>query len=172
MSTSSMILPLPMACLSSSLALVMMCGLRSNSDLFVARTDMSSSTVEWTMTEVLRNPRILTKAKEELEQVIGKGGDPTVWEDALEFKPERFLEYALGFRGRDFDLIPFGAGRRICPGLPLAIRMIPIMLGSLVNNFDWLIDAKIHPEALNMTEKFGITLTKAKPLCVVPIPLN
>ncbi|KAL8229215.1 hypothetical protein R6Q57_014115 [Mikania cordata] len=202
-------------------------------DLFVAGTDTTSSTLEWAMTELLRHPHTMTKAKEELEEVISKGKivkendvlrlpylscivketlrlhptvplllprkvdkqvnlsgytipegtqvlvnawaigrDPTMWDNPLTFKPERFLDSGLDVRGQHFNLIPFGAGRRICPGLPLAIRMIPMMLGSLLNNFDWKIDTKIQPEALDMTEKFGITLAKAKPLCVVPIPLD
>ncbi|XP_076898057.1 7-ethoxycoumarin O-deethylase-like [Bidens hawaiensis] len=202
-------------------------------DMFAAGTDTTSSTLEWAMTEVLCNPHTMTKAKNELEKVIGKGNivkedevlrlpylsciiketlrlhppvplllprrvdkqvqlngytipkgtqvlvnawaigrDSSVWDDSLEFKPERFLESRLDVRGQDFELIPFGAGRRICPGLPLAIRMIPIMLGSLLNNFDWSLDTNIQHEALDMSEKFGITLSKAKPLCVVPKPLN
>lgn len=202
-------------------------------DLFTAGTDTTTSTLEWAMIEVLRNPQTMTKAKEELEEVIGKGKiikendvfkvpylscivketlrmhppapfllprkvekqvildgytimkdsqvlvnawaigrDPTVWEDPLEFKPERFLKSGIDVRGQDFELIPFGAGRRICPGLPLAIRMIPMMLGSLLNNFDWKLDTSNQHETLDMTEKFGITLQKVNPLCVVPIPLN
>lgn len=185
------------------------------------------------MTEVLSNPFAIAKAKEELEQVIGKGKiveesdlsklpylscivketlrihpsipflvprkvynqvkidnyiipegtqvlvnawaigrDSNIWEDSMKFKPERFLTSELDIRGQDFELIPFGAGRRICPGLPLAIRMIPMMLGSLLNNFDWKIDNGIRCEELDMTERFGITLQKAKPLYAVPIPLN
>lgn len=99
------------------------------------------------------------------------GRDGTVWENALEFKPERFLESELDIRGRDFELIPFGAGRRICPGLPLAVRMVPVMLGSLLNSFDWKLEGGIAPKDLDMEEKFGITLQKAQPLRAVPINL-
>ncbi|CAA3016391.1 geraniol 10-hydroxylase [Olea europaea subsp. europaea] len=99
------------------------------------------------------------------------GRDPTLWENPLEFKPERFMESELDIRGRDFELIPFGAGRRICPGLPLAIRMVPVMLGSLLNSFDWKLEGGISPKDLDMEEKFGITLQKANPLRAVPTPL-
>ena len=99
------------------------------------------------------------------------GRDETVWENALEFKPERFLESEPDIRGRDFELIPFGAGRRICPGLPLAVRMVPVMLGSLLNSFDWKLEGGIAPKDLDMEEKFGITLQKALPLRAVPINL-
>ncbi|KAI7733338.1 hypothetical protein M8C21_028376, partial [Ambrosia artemisiifolia] len=80
--------------------------------------------------------------------------DATIWDDSLEFKPKRFLDSVIDVRGQDFDLIPFGAGRRISPGLPLAMH------------------TNIQLEALDMNEKFGITLSKAKPLCVIPIVLN
>ncbi|KAL0350613.1 UNVERIFIED_CONTAM: Geraniol 8-hydroxylase [Sesamum radiatum] len=99
------------------------------------------------------------------------GRDPEVWKDPLEFKPERFLESELDMKGRDFELIPFGAGRRICPGLPLAVRMVPVMLGSLLNSFDWKLEGGIGPKELSMEEKFGITLQKAHPLRAVPLPL-
>ncbi|KAL2532409.1 Cytochrome [Abeliophyllum distichum] len=89
----------------------------------------------------------------------------------LPFKPERFMESEMDVRGRDFELIPFGAGRRICPGLPLAIRMVPVMLGSLFNSFDWKLEGGIAPKELDMEEKFGITLQKAHPLRAVPTPL-
>ncbi|KAL2552082.1 Cytochrome [Forsythia ovata] len=99
------------------------------------------------------------------------GRDPTLWEKPLEFKPERFMESEMDVRGRDFELIPFGAGRRICPGLPLAIRMVPVILGSLLNSFDWKLEGGIAPKELDMEEKFGITLQKAHPLRAVPTPL-
>ncbi|KAL8225692.1 hypothetical protein R6Q57_018249 [Mikania cordata] len=73
----------------------------------------------------------------------------------------------IDVRGQNFELIPFGAGRRICPGLPLALRTIPVMLGSLLNNFDWNLDVNI-----DMTERFGLTLQKANPLSMVPILLK
>lgn len=90
----------------------------------------------------------------------------------MKFKPERFLTSSLDVRGRDFELVPFGAGRRICPGMPLASRVLPVMLGSLLNNFNWKLDSGSEHIELDMNEKFGITLQKANPLCVFPIPIN
>ncbi|XP_058228507.1 geraniol 8-hydroxylase-like isoform X1 [Rhododendron vialii] len=96
------------------------------------------------------------------------GHDPSVWENPTSFMPERFLDLDVDVRGRDFELIPFGAGRRICPGLSLAIRVVPLMLGSLINSFDWKLEGGIKSEELDMDAKFGITVQKAQPLCVVP----
>ena len=59
------------------------------------------------------------------------GRDPNIWENPNSFVPERFLELDMDVKGQNFELIPFGAGRRICPGLPLAIRMVHLMLALL-----------------------------------------
>ncbi|KAL6997571.1 hypothetical protein U1Q18_007698 [Sarracenia purpurea var. burkii] len=96
------------------------------------------------------------------------GHDPSIWLDPTSFIPERFLESGIDVGGKNFELIPFGAGRRICPGLPLAMRNILVMLGSLINSFDWKLEDGIPPKLLDMEEKFGITLQKAQPLRVVP----
>ncbi|KAK4712248.1 hypothetical protein R3W88_006761 [Solanum pinnatisectum] len=99
------------------------------------------------------------------------GRDSTFWEDPLVFNPDRFKDSKLNVRGQDFELIPFGAGRRICHGLPLAIRMIPIMLATLLNTFKWKIEGDIAPKEMDMQEKFGLTLAKLRPLRAVPLPL-
>ncbi|KAH9697249.1 cytochrome p450 family protein expressed [Citrus sinensis] len=95
------------------------------------------------------------------------GRDESTWDKPHSFMPERFLGLDVDFKGRNFELIPFGAGRRICPGLPLAIRMLHLMLGSLINSFDW----KLENENMDMEEKFGLTVQKAQPLHVVPVAI-
>ncbi|GAY66812.1 hypothetical protein CUMW_251760 [Citrus unshiu] len=95
------------------------------------------------------------------------GRDESTWDNPHSFMPERFLGSKVDFKGQNFELIPFGAGRRICPGLPLAIRMLHLMLGSLINSFDW----KLEGENMDMEEKFGLTIQKAQPLHVVPVAI-
>ncbi|KAL8105722.1 hypothetical protein AgCh_029495 [Apium graveolens] len=58
------------------------------------------------------------------------GRDEDTWEDALSFKPERFLDSNINYKGQSFMFIPFGSGRRMCPGLPLAHQMVHLVLGS------------------------------------------
>jgi cytochrome P450 len=99
------------------------------------------------------------------------GRDPSIWEKANSFMPERFLGLEIDVKGRNFKLIPFGGGRRICPGLPLAIRMLHLMLGSLIHTFDWKLDDGVKHEDMNMDDKFGLTLQIAHPLRAVPIPV-
>eukprot|EP00253_Pinus_taeda_P010849 PITA_10849 len=98
------------------------------------------------------------------------GRDPTIWNEPFEFKPERFMECDIEYKGQNFELIPFGAGRRICPGLPLAHRMVHLVTASLLHSFNWSLPDGITPGDMDMTEKFGITLQKALPLIAVPSP--
>ncbi|KAL5715871.1 hypothetical protein ACHQM5_017633 [Ranunculus cassubicifolius] len=112
---------------------------------------------------------IVPKKTQVLINVWTMGRDPETWEDPATFRPERFLNSSMDFRGRDFDLIPFGAGRRICPGLPLAHRMVTLMLlASLLHVFHWKLEGGMKPQDIDMEEKFGITLQKAIPLKAVP----
>ncbi|XP_051117202.1 geraniol 8-hydroxylase-like [Andrographis paniculata] len=98
--------------------------------------------------------------------VWAMGRDPHVWESPLEFSPERFLDSAEDVFGADFELIPFGGGRRICPGAAVAARMVPLVVGSLLNSFDWRCE-----EGLDMAERFGLTMSKARALRVFPVPI-
>ncbi|XP_010053037.2 cytochrome P450 76AD1 [Eucalyptus grandis] len=104
-----------------------------------------------------------------LVNVWAMGRDPGVWSNPDSFMPERFLGGEIDFKGRDFELIPFGSGRRICPGMPLAYRMVHLILASLLRSFDWKLEEGVTPVEMDMTEKFGITLQKATPLCAIPM---
>ncbi|KAL0425901.1 UNVERIFIED_CONTAM: cytochrome [Sesamum radiatum] len=200
-------------------------------DLFLAGTDTTSGTVEWAMTELMRQPEKISRIRDEIRSLIGEnshvqesdisrlpylqavvketfrlhpaapflvphkavsdieingymvpkdaqilvnvwasGRDPYKWVESDAFVPERFLEHnMIDYRGKDFELIPFGAGRRICPGLPLAHRMVHLMLATLIHNFGW--ELEIKSKEIDMNEKFGLTLQKAIPLRVVPTEL-
>ncbi|KAK9273284.1 hypothetical protein L1049_018091 [Liquidambar formosana] len=100
------------------------------------------------------------------------GRDPNIWSNQNSFVPERFLESKIDFKGRDFELIPFGSGRRICPGLPLAYRMVHLMLASLLHSFDWKLENGMKAEDMDMSEKFGLTLQKAMPLRAIPVAVQ
>ncbi|GAB4834305.1 hypothetical protein Ancab_039975 [Ancistrocladus abbreviatus] len=104
-----------------------------------------------------------------LVNVWAMGRDSNIWEKANLFEPERFLGSEIDFKGRNFELIPFGAGRRMCPGLPLASKMIPLILGSLIHSFRWKLEGGVAPRNLDMEEKFGFTLQKAQSLIAIPV---
>lgn len=97
------------------------------------------------------------------------GRDPSVWENPTQFEPERFLGREIDVKGNDFELIPFGAGRRICPGMPLAFRIVHLVLASLLRGFDWKFQNGVVPGNVDTSEAFGVTLHRAEPLCAVPI---
>ncbi|RVW86954.1 Geraniol 8-hydroxylase [Vitis vinifera] len=198
-------------------------------ELFYAGSDTSTITTEWAMTELLRNPRLMQKVRQELSEVIGAGQmvresdmdrlpyfqavvketlrlhpagplllpfkakndvelcgftipsnshvivnmwaiarDPSYWEDPSSFLPERFLGSKIDYRGQDYEYIPFGAGRRICPGIPLAIRMVQLVLASIIHSFNWKLPEGITPLTIDMQEKCGATLKKAIPLSAIP----
>lgn len=107
-----------------------------------------------------------------LVNVWAIGRDPNFWEDPLTFKPERFMDEAnkVDFKGHQFDYIPFGSGRRMCPAVPLASRVLPMALGSLLHAFDWVLPDGLQPQDMDMTEKMGISLRKAIPLKLLPLP--
>ncbi|KAF8037417.1 hypothetical protein BT93_B0348 [Corymbia citriodora subsp. variegata] len=100
--------------------------------------------------------------------------DPETWAEPLEFRPERFLPGGekpnADVRGNDFEVIPFGAGRRICAGMSLGLRMVQFMTATLAHAFDWELAHGLLPEKLNMDEAYGLTLQRAEPLLVHPKP--
>jgi cytochrome P450 len=95
--------------------------------------------------------------------------DPNVWPDPLEFNPERFLttHKDVDFRGNHFELLPFGSGRRMCPGISFGLQMLHFSLASFLHSFDIL---NPTPGLIDMSEKFGITNTKATPLEILVKP--
>ncbi|KAJ9707297.1 hypothetical protein PVL29_002329 [Vitis rotundifolia] len=112
---------------------------------------------------------IVPKDAQVLVNVWAIGRDPNLWENPNLFMPERFLGSDMDVRDQNFELISFSAGRRICPGLLLGIRMVQLMLASLIHSYDWKLEDGMTPENMNVEEKVGVTLPKAQPLRVLPI---
>ncbi|CAN6298628.1 unnamed protein product [Urochloa humidicola] len=196
-------------------------------DVFGAGSETSSTTLEWIMSELIKNPRVMRKAQHEVREIIqgqddltqdsmdkltymhlviketlrlhppgpfllprecretcqvlgydvpkgtavfvnawAMGRDSKYWDDAEEFKPERFESSNVDFRGADFEFIPFGAGRRICPGMALGLTTMELVLASLLYHFDWELPDGIKPEELDMAETFGITVRRKSKLYV------
>ncbi|KAH7294008.1 hypothetical protein KP509_28G052200 [Ceratopteris richardii] len=91
--------------------------------------------------------------------------DPEIWEEPLEFRPERFIEKEYDLIGQQFHYMPFGSGRRFCPGWKLGLISVQVALSNLLHAFEWRVSEK--PDR---TEKFGIVVTKANPLLAIPKP--
>ncbi|KAH6816157.1 hypothetical protein C2S51_020977 [Perilla frutescens var. frutescens] len=92
------------------------------------------------------------------------GRDPEYWENPDEFLPERFLNTSFDFKGQDFGFIPFGSGRRICPGAPLAIANMEMALAKLLYFFNWEIPNGMTKEDIDTDSSAGIILHKKNPL--------
>ncbi|KAL1540023.1 unspecific monooxygenase [Salvia divinorum] len=95
--------------------------------------------------------------------------DPSIWANPESFEPERFLGKDINFEGQHYELIPFGSGRRICPGLPLAGRMLFCMVATLCHNFDWEIEGGPGSKLRQREDVFGLALQKKFPLMAKPI---
>nr|XP_043633464.1 desmethyl-deoxy-podophyllotoxin synthase-like [Erigeron canadensis] len=94
--------------------------------------------------------------------------DPNSWKDPDVFNPERFQDETKDYRGYDFEYIPFGAGRRVCPGISLGMASTELSLASLLYHFDWELAHGEKPEDLDMNESFEITCHKTCSLQLVP----
>ncbi|KAF3435247.1 hypothetical protein FNV43_RR22334 [Rhamnella rubrinervis] len=197
-------------------------------DIFSAGSETSATTLEWAMSELLRNPRVLTKAQEEVRRVLkGKkkiqeidiheldylksvvketlrlhppvslitrvarercevngyevpadtkfiinlfalGRDPEYWVDAGSFKPERFDGSSIDYKGNSFEFLPFGGGRRICPGISLGAANVELVLSQLLYHFDWKLGNGNKPEELDMEESFGVSCRRKNYLDLIP----
>ncbi|GMP27869.1 hypothetical protein CsSME_00003669 [Camellia sinensis var. sinensis] len=112
--------------------------------MILAGTDTSAVTMEWAMSLLVNHPEVLKK----------------VWDDPTSFKPERFE----GGEVKGHKLMPFGMGRRACPGSGLAQRVVGLALGSLIQCFEW---KRVTKEAVDLTEGKGLTMPKAELLEVM-----
>ncbi|CAM0878985.1 unnamed protein product [Alopecurus aequalis] len=86
------------------------------------------------------------------------------WDDPDKFMPERFMGNNTNYLGEDFELIPFGVGRRICLGLPLAQKLMHLILGTLLHSFEWTLPEELKENGVDMREKCGMVLCLATPL--------
>ncbi|OEL28924.1 Premnaspirodiene oxygenase [Dichanthelium oligosanthes] len=176
-------------------------------DLFSAGSETAAPTLQWAMSELMRNPNVMKRAQAELCDILnGKpkvteddliqmkyikliikkgttmymnawaiGRDPKYWEDTEEFKPERFESNRIDFKGTDFEYIPFGSGRRICPGILFAMSTMELTLAALLYHFDWTLTVGMNPAELDMTEEMGLTVRRKNDLylhSIVRVPLQ
>ncbi|CAO1948640.1 unnamed protein product [Urochloa humidicola] len=199
-------------------------------DLFGAGSDTAATTLQWIMAELMRNPRVMQKAQDEVRhmlagkqkvtedeltnlqymrlvvketlrlhppapllmprecrttcQVLGfdvpKGTmvlvnawaisrDPKYWDMPEEFVPERFEQSKIDFKGTDFEYTPFGAGRRMCPGIGFALANVELALANLLYHFDWKLPHGTEPTDLDMKEQMGVTTRPLHDLLLLPI---
>ncbi|KAK2985741.1 hypothetical protein RJ640_029452 [Escallonia rubra] len=124
-------------------------------DIFGAGTDTTATTTEWAMAELLKHPTIMEKAQAEVRKVL-EGKSKICEEDIQELNYLKF--------GTNFQYIPFGSGRRMCPGISFGISTVEYQLALMLYHFNWELPNGMKPQELNMTEVFGATVKKKDPL--------
>ncbi|KAI9110670.1 hypothetical protein K1719_018536 [Acacia pycnantha] len=97
------------------------------------------------------------------------GRHPDYWNEPEKFQPERFIDSSIDYKGTNFEFIPFGAGRRICPGISFATPILQLMIANLLYHFDWQLPNGEKHEQMDMTEKFSAAVKRKNDLCLVPI---
>ncbi|KVH89318.1 cytochrome P450 [Cynara cardunculus var. scolymus] len=193
--------------------------------MFTGGTDTSAMTIEWAMSEMMKNPNVMEKAQKEVRETFkGKktiveadledlvylkliiketlrlhpplplllprecieqcqidgydiplktkvivnafacAVDPEYWDDAESFKPERFDKSSVDFMGTNFEFVPFGAGRRMCPGITFGLISIEFALAQMLYYFNWQLPSGLSPKDVDMTENDEL-LQQKKFLC-------
>ncbi|XP_057781281.1 6,7,8-trihydroxycoumarin synthase-like [Salvia miltiorrhiza] len=94
--------------------------------------------------------------------------DPEYWENPDEFIPERFLNSNIDLKGKDFEFIPFGSGRRICPGMVMGLANVELIVANLLYCFDWELPLGIRPEDVDTAPLPGLAVAKKNALLLVP----
>ncbi|KAH0777140.1 hypothetical protein KY290_008551 [Solanum tuberosum] len=98
------------------------------------------------------------------------GRNPNYWDRPEEFIPERFLENDINIKGNNFTMLPFGSGRRRCPGYSFGIKLVGTALANLLHGFNWRLTGDIKPEEISMKEIYGLTTHPEKPISMIMEP--
>ncbi|CAL9214787.1 unnamed protein product [Arabidopsis halleri] len=200
-------------------------------DLFLGGIDTVAIIIVWAMAELMRNPKVMKKAQEEIRAVLGSkrekiteedvdkveylklvmketfrlhpavpsipretmshqikiqgydippntriqintwaiGRDPKIWRNPEEFIPERFVDSAINYKGQNYELLPFGSGRRICPAMPMASNIVELGLLNMLYFFDWKLPDGMVGEDIDMEDAGMISFYKKAPLILVPV---
>ncbi|KAK2387019.1 cytochrome P450 71D11 [Trifolium repens] len=96
------------------------------------------------------------------------GRDPNHWTDPEKFYPERFIENLVDYKGNNYEYIPFGSGRRICPGITFGLANVEFSLALLMYHFNWKLPIGLKKEDIDMSEVFGVTVSQKEDLYLIP----
>ncbi|KAK2636612.1 hypothetical protein Ddye_031404 [Dipteronia dyeriana] len=113
------------------------------------------------------NPKTLIQVN-----VWAIGRDPKYWKNPEEFYPERFMDSSIDYKGQNFEFLPFGSGRRVCPGIYLGTRTSELALANLLYCFNWKLPDGMKEEDINMEEGVGVSLNLSKKTALNLVPLN
>ncbi|KAF8647292.1 hypothetical protein HU200_065443 [Digitaria exilis] len=112
----------------------------------------------------------IPKGTKVLVNVFAISGDPRYWSSPEDFNPERFENCDIDYKGTNFEFTPFGAGRRQCPGIMFATTTLEVALVNLLYHFDWVLPDGVSPDMVDMSEKYGMGVSKKLDLHLRAIP--
>ncbi|KAK9133628.1 hypothetical protein Scep_013156 [Stephania cephalantha] len=92
------------------------------------------------------------------------GRNPEYWDNPDEFCPERFEDSIIDYKGQQFEFLPFGGGRRVCPGMTMGVLNVELALANLLYCFDWKLPNGMNVEDIDMDEGAGLAIHKKSPL--------
>ncbi|CAF2036484.1 unnamed protein product [Brassica rapa subsp. trilocularis] len=101
--------------------------------------------------------------------IWGVHRNPNVWNDPEAFIPERFMDNEIDYKGLNFELLPFGSGRRMCPGMGMGMALAHLTLINLLYRFDWKLPEGMEIEDVDLEESYGLVSPKKVPLQLVPV---
>ncbi|CAI0444434.1 unnamed protein product [Linum tenue] len=164
-------------------------------NMFLGGTDTTTTEIEWTMSEIMKNPGVMQRVQKEARGVFQENVNeeklheleylnaviketfrlhppapiliPKV--EPEKFDPERFLNSTIDYKGANFEYIPFGAGRRMCPGMNFGMVVVQFVLASMLFHFDWKLTDGMKLKDFDMTEVYDTTLRKKEKLRLVPM---
>mgnify|MGYP004711060995 FL=1 len=93
-----------------------------------------------------------------------------MWKNPQEFYPDRFIGKETDVKGQDYELLPFGSGRRMCPGYSLGLKVVQSTLANLLHGYNWKLPGDLNPEELDMEEIFGLSTPRKFPLVAAVEP--
>ncbi|KAK3136378.1 hypothetical protein QOZ80_5BG0433050 [Eleusine coracana subsp. coracana] len=145
-------------------------------DIFAGGTGTPASAMEWAMSELMRNPETMKKlhgytipAKSRvIINAWAIGRDSLYWKDAEEFRPERFEDGAIYFNGNNYEFLPFGSGRRMCPGFNYGLTSMELTFAGLLYHFDWSLPEGV--KEVDMEEAPGLGVRRRSPLILCATP--
>ena len=89
------------------------------------------------------------------------GRNPNSWKNPNEFYPERFEDNVIDFMDHNFELIPFGSGRRMCPGITMGSTIVMVTLANLLYRFDCEVPNGMEREDISLKENVGVSISRS-----------
>ncbi|CAL5035879.1 unnamed protein product [Urochloa decumbens] len=133
-------------------------------DIFGGATTTIGSTLEWAMAGLMKKPEAMEKASSQPSTC------PPYWDNPESFNPERFENNNIDYKETNFEFTPFGSGRRQCPAIMFGTSTLEIALANLLYHFDWVLPNGVSPELVDMSEKYGMGVSKKLDLYLRAIP--